>query len=433
MSFPPYEVKSGDGAQTIFTFSFPYLNTDHVKFYISDVETTFTWVTTQSVEVSPAPVVGTNTILIKRATPTDTIIDFTNGSTLGETDLDTSALQAIYIAEEAAYAAQTLAMNQDGSGVWDSQSKRIKDVADPVNDQDAATKASIITLSATQVAACEAQVVLAQNEVALATAQVTLAQNEVALATAQADAAAASAINVSTAEDNTAADALSTAADVIAAAASVVTAANLASNLHGTSTTSLLIGTGEKVFITEADKSFDIGAWLSCSSDADPTNFMHGQVTAYTTTNLTLNITNIGGSGTFADWTIQVSGTQGSVGTDGPAGVDGGLATETVIDNGTGATLNLDGATQAAIKHIMNAPTTITSSNLTVGTLSSFVIRLSQDGVGSHAVTLPVGTTWPYGDAPLFPTLANSMCKFVLETWDAGSTWEASWIGAEYA
>jgi hypothetical protein len=87
-----------------------------------------------------------------------------------------------------------------------------------------------------------------------------------------------------------------------------------AANLRGTSTTSLLIGTGSKVFTTQSGKQFNVGNWLLAVSDADEANYLHGQVTAYSGPSLTVNVTNTGGSGTLADWSIYVSGTQGAQG-----------------------------------------------------------------------------------------------------------------------
>lgn len=104
------------------------------------------------------------------------------------------------------------------------------------------------------------------------------------------------------------------------ASASATAAAASAAKLSGTSTTSVAIGTGSKAFTTQADKSFDVGVWLLIVSDADEANYMHGQVTAYSGTSLTVNVTNVGGSGTFADWNITVSGTRGATGAQGPAG-----------------------------------------------------------------------------------------------------------------
>lgn len=115
-----------------------------------------------------------------------------------------------------------------------------------------------------------------------------------------------------------------------AALAAQVAAEAAAANLRGTSTTSLLIGTGSKIFTTQSGKQFNVGNWLLAVSDADEANYMHGQVTAYSGTSLTVNVTNTGGSGTLADWSIYVSGTQGTTGATGSIG-DIAAQTEAVV------------------------------------------------------------------------------------------------------
>ena len=120
------------------------------------------------------------------------------------------------------------------------------------------------------------------------------------------------------------------------AAASEAAAALEVANLTGTSTTSLAIAVASKVFTTQASKSFSAGTWLLATSDADPTNYMHGQVTSYSGTTLTVNVTNIGGSGTLADWTIRVAGTQGATGdtgATGPAGTGDVVGPASVTDD----------------------------------------------------------------------------------------------------
>lgn len=87
-----------------------------------------------------------------------------------------------------------------------------------------------------------------------------------------------------------------------------------------TSTTSLAIGTGSKVFTTQANKDISVGTFVFATSDADPTNYMLGQVTAYSGTSLTVNVTTIGGSGTLADWTIRASSPAGATGATGATG-----------------------------------------------------------------------------------------------------------------
>ncbi len=115
-----------------------------------------------------------------------------------------------------------------------------------------------------------------------------------------------------------------------AAALSASEAAASAAKLKGTSITSVTIGLGSQTFTTQSDKFFDVGNWLLITSDADTTNYMHGQVTAYSGTTLTINVTNIGGSGTYADWTITVSGTQGAKGDTGNIGDISGQAPATI-------------------------------------------------------------------------------------------------------
>jgi len=101
-------------------------------------------------------------------------------------------------------------------------------------------------------------------------------------------------------------------AQAAAAAASAATAANQASALRGTSASTLAIGTGSKAFTTQASKKWEPGDWVLAVSDANPTvDWMHGQVTAYSGSALTINVGAKGGSGTKSDWTIRISGPQG--------------------------------------------------------------------------------------------------------------------------
>lgn len=83
----------------------------------------------------------------------------------------------------------------------------------------------------------------------------------------------------------------------------------------GTSATSLLIAnTVTKVFTTQAGLAYQVGSYVRASSAANGANFMEGTVSAYAGTSLSIAVTNIGGTGTFADWTFAVSGAPGSVG-----------------------------------------------------------------------------------------------------------------------
>lgn len=73
------------------------------------------------------------------------------------------------------------------------------------------------------------------------------------------------------------------------------------------STTSLLIGTGSKTLTVGTGLGYSLGMPLKLASAANVANYMKGVVTAYNsgTGSLTVNVASIGGSGTFADWSVS--------------------------------------------------------------------------------------------------------------------------------
>src|SRR6185312_10791054 len=90
----------------------------------------------------------------------------------------------------------------------------------------------------------------------------------------------------------------------------VLTLAGIGDALYETSSTSsLAIGTGSKTFTVDSGKDITVGDWVLATSNADATNFMIGQVSAYSGNSLTISVPSagVGGSGTKADWTIRIS------------------------------------------------------------------------------------------------------------------------------
>jgi len=80
-----------------------------------------------------------------------------------------------------------------------------------------------------------------------------------------------------------------------------------------TSTTSLAIGTGAKVFTTQAGLAYMIGTRARAASTANPaTQWMEGVATAYSGTSLTITVDKTLGAGTYADWNLSVAGQPGS-------------------------------------------------------------------------------------------------------------------------
>lgn len=119
-----------------------------------------------------------------------------------------------------------------------------------------------------------------------------------------------------------------------------------------TSTSSVLIGTGSKTFTVPAALGFVIGMTLRIANTS--ANFMTGEVTSYTSTTLVMNITAVGGSGTFASWNISMA----AVGANSAASVS-----NTPAGNISSTTV------QAAINELdseklSNAAGAVTSTNL---------------------------------------------------------------------
>lgn len=94
-------------------------------------------------------------------------------------------------------------------------------------------------------------------------------------------------------------------------------AANGALATKGTSTTSLAVSAGSKSITTQSGKQFTAGNFITISRTSAPTTLMHGVVTAYSGTALTVEVSTISGSGTYTDWTIALSGAQGAQGPSG--------------------------------------------------------------------------------------------------------------------
>lgn len=105
--------------------------------------------------------------------------------------------------------------------------------------------------------------------------------------------------------------------DAAQAALDAGTASNGALALRGTSTTSLAVSAGTKTLTTQTGKQFTAGNYVTISRTSAPTTLMHGVVTSYSGSTLTVEVATIAGSGTFTDWTIALSGAQG---VQGPSG-----------------------------------------------------------------------------------------------------------------
>lgn len=77
---------------------------------------------------------------------------------------------------------------------------------------------------------------------------------------------------------------------------------------RATSASSLPIAIVSKTFATQSGLAYTVGARARASSNADGSNFMEGLVTSYSAGSLVILVDFIGGSGTHADWNINLAG-----------------------------------------------------------------------------------------------------------------------------
>jgi microcystin-dependent protein len=221
------ETYIASGVSDIFTVPFPFLAKAHVEVYIDGVQdTNYTWNTTTTVKTSSMPVADA-LVFLKRVTPTTPEVDFVDGSTLTESLLDVATIQALYVAEESRDALNALFQEDPFDSTWDAEGKRIKNVGNPVDPQDVATKAWSESAVTSSVAQAAVSATTATNKATEATTQANTATSKAAAA------AASEAVCLSKASEAT-----SQAATATAQAATATTQAGIATTKAGEAATS---------------------------------------------------------------------------------------------------------------------------------------------------------------------------------------------------
>jgi hypothetical protein len=151
---------AGSGGQSNFTFSFPYLSQSHIHVYIDGVETTDFSFNSAFVVHLTTPLAGAATVRIQRLTPVEeALVDFSNGSVLGESDLDSQGLQLLFAVQESIDDSVN-AIRADSNGNFDFLGKRGVNLATPIDNNDAVNKGYWDGVTGTA-AAIEAQQALA--------------------------------------------------------------------------------------------------------------------------------------------------------------------------------------------------------------------------------------------------------------------------------
>lgn len=138
----------GNGSTTDFNVPFDYLAKKFVKVTVDsreklggdygDTTKDYFFVDKTTIRFNTAPASGTEIIIRRYTSATDRIVSFKDASVLKAKDLDVSTVQTIHIAEEGRDIIND-ALIVDKEGNWDAKGKRIVNVGDPIDDNDAIT------------------------------------------------------------------------------------------------------------------------------------------------------------------------------------------------------------------------------------------------------------------------------------------------------
>ncbi|MCG8670217.1 MAG: hypothetical protein MI867_12440 [Pseudomonadales bacterium] len=240
--------------------------------------------------------------------------------------------------------------------------------------------------------------------------------------------------------------------------------ADAASNGQSTSTTSLAIGTGTKVFTTATTMVGFAGMRGVAINSSDASEKMYFEVTSISGTTLTTSVDITEGSGTIATWNIKLGvGPSGSAGTL-SGNMSGNIDVNSysivsssngdinIVPNGTGKINVQDKQIQRA-KFIDSAETRTTPSsssgtltldmtngNVFAVTLTENIptlqftnwpssgdegfckVKFIQDATGGRSITFPAAVRWrENGTPPTLTTTANAESTFLFTTDNAGT------------
>lgn len=128
-----------DGTGGTLAVPFPYLDKSHVVLFVDAYEVPFTWEDDQTIRPTNIPPKDAWVRIVRRTSPGGRLVDYEAATALREEDLDRDSLQAFFLAQELLDLASGNISAADATGNLDAQNKRIRNVADPIDEQDAAT------------------------------------------------------------------------------------------------------------------------------------------------------------------------------------------------------------------------------------------------------------------------------------------------------
>ncbi len=138
---------TGDNSTTSYSIPFSYRATSDLTVTLSGVVTTAFSLNSAGTTLTfnSAPAQDAAIEIRRRTSQTTKLVDYASGSVLTENDLDTDSDQAFFMSQEAIDDAGDVIKIDSANFQWDTQNKRLTNVADPVDNTDAVNKQFIST------------------------------------------------------------------------------------------------------------------------------------------------------------------------------------------------------------------------------------------------------------------------------------------------
>ena len=142
---------TGDGSTVLFSFTFPYLNVDHVKVALDGSDTTaFTFANATTIQMNSAPSVGVGIRIYRNSDEDNVEATFFPGSSIKSGDLNDNFLQALYLNQETRRIAQEATLGEIADGSINSAKLGTGAVTDVKLASGAVTEAKIGTGAVTE-------------------------------------------------------------------------------------------------------------------------------------------------------------------------------------------------------------------------------------------------------------------------------------------
>jgi len=351
-----------DGSTNQFQIPFTYINQADVVVTVNGATPTFTFLNSTTINIAATPASGAK-IIIKRVTPLNALVDFTDGSTLFEADLDLAHQQNRLIAEEsrdrADSAIATINANIDDVNTVAGIASNVTTVADnTANVNSVANNMAEVLTADDNAATATTKAAEASTSAATATAQATTSTTKATESASSAAASLASKNAAATSENNAATSETNAANSATASANSASASSSSATSASGSATTATTKASealtsannaatsatnSANSATTATTKASEASASQSAAATSETNALSSKNAAATSATNSATSETNAATSETNAAASASTATTKAS-----EASTSAATATTKATESATSATASANSATASA-------------------------------------------------------------------------------------